>query len=80
MTPGSLFSWDKHIGVDPGVVVSKTCTVWGTLFKKKIQNYDYITRHKNAYLFRMRKEITTILGCLEIQVPVFTNLFPEMGP
>lgn len=80
MTPISLFLGETHIGVDPGVVVPQTCTVWGIFFKKKkIQNHKYIMRHKKAFLFGGRKEIMTILGCLESQVP-FSQTFPEMGP
>lgn len=51
MTPVRLFSWEKCIGEDPGIVTSKTCTVWGTFFKKKMQNYKYITWHKNMHIY-----------------------------
>jgi hypothetical protein len=37
----------------------KLMQLLGPPLRKKIQNYEYKMRHKNEYLFRRRKEITT---------------------
>jgi len=42
-------------GVDPDFVGPAAYSILGTLYKKRIQNYEY----KSAYLFITRKEITT---------------------
>jgi hypothetical protein len=52
-----------HLGLrteaDPGFVEHEVYTIFETLLKKRMQNYDYKIRYKSEYSFRMRKEITT---------------------
>jgi hypothetical protein len=52
-----------HLGLgteaDPGFVKHKVYTIFETLLKKRMQNYEYKIRYKSEYSFRMRKEITT---------------------